>query len=238
MIVGVPCVNRPDLLLRMLDSIDEPCTVLIIDNSPDGGISDIARNHEWDTDMDGRGVIVRTLWFPANLGVAASWNLTIKYAPSEPYWVIANADTEFAPGALAALRSEAERGGPRWVGIDGDWRAFALTVDAVRVAGLFDENYHPVYVEDCDYEHRCRLAGVMAYTVPTGSRHEGSAAISSDPRLHALNGRTHRSNLAYHEAKWGGSIRGGETHATPFGRGGSVRDWELVIDRLRDNAWA
>lgn len=228
MIVGVPCINRPDLLLRLLASIDEPAEVLVVDNSPDGSMSEAVE----------RAGGARCVWFPNNLGVAASWNLIVKSYPREPYWVIANADTELAPGALAALRSEAERGGPRWVGIDGDWRAFALTVDAVRVAGLFDENYHPVYVEDCDYEHRCRLAGVMAYTVPTGSRHEGSAAISSDPRLHALNGRTHRSNLAYHEAKWGGSIRGGETHATPFGRGGSVRDWELVIDRLRDNAWA
>ena len=228
MLIGVPCINRPDMLATFLRSIDETAHVLVIDNSPDGSVSRF---------IDGwSGVTV--LRFPHNLGVAASWNLVVKWAPLEPYWVIANADAKLAPGDLSDLRAEMELGGPRWVGMNGDWRVFGITADAIRLAGLFDENYHPVYAEDCDYERRCGLSGVEAYTIGTGTTHSGSAAIRSDPAYAERNARTHPSNLAYHAAKWGGGIRGGERFATPFDRGGSARDWTLDIDRLRTNTWS
>lgn len=224
MIIGIPVINRPDLLARTLDSIDVDWPVVVIDNSPGAEIAEVCADRD-----------VTLVCPPANLGVAASWNLIIRTHAAEPWWCIANADTVLAPGDLARLAAEMAEPGPRWVGMAGDWRVFGLSSDAVDAAGLFDENYHPIYCEDADYEYRCSLAGVPWYFIDGGATHEGSAAIRSG--YGSANARTYPANRAYYDAKWGGPLRGGETFTSPFNRGGTVRDWTLDLRRLRDLAW-
>lgn len=226
MIIGVPVINRPDLLARFLDSIDERWPVVVIDNSDGDEIAAVCERYPGD---------LRLVCPPANLGVAASWNLVIRSFPDEPWWCIANADTQLAPDDLAHLADEMAQGGPRWVGMNGDWRVFGLSSEAVDTVGLFDENFHPIYCEDADYEYRCTLAGVPWYFIDGGATHEGSAAIRSG--YGAENARTYPANRTYYEAKWGGPLRGGETFASPFDRGGSVRDWTLDLWRLRELRW-
>lgn len=224
-LIGVPCINRPDLLLRFLDSIDEPWPVLVIDNSPDGSVADavVASRHDV------------AITVPAsNLGVAGSWNHIVKSSPALPAWIIANADAELGPGDLGRIMAGLDEVG--WCGLDGDWRVFGITADTIERVGFFDENFHPIYCEDADYEYRCRLAGVPWGFVQSGrSSHEGSAAIRSG--YGAANARTYPLNRAYYEAKWGGSLRGGERFRTPFNAAGSVRDWTLDLGRLREQAW-
>ena len=157
--------------------------------------------------------------------------------PAEPWWCIANADTELAPGDLDRLALEMEKPGPRWVGMNGDWRVFGINRECVETVGFFDENFHPCYCEDADYEYRCTLAGVPWYSIPGGASHVGSAAIASDPAFMAANARTYPANRAYYEAKWGGPLRGGERFMTPFECGASVRDWTLGLRRVRELAW-
>jgi GT2 family glycosyltransferase len=223
-VVGVPVINRPDLLLRFLDSIDTAWPVVVIDNSPGPEIIEALAD---------RGV---DLMCPSsNLGVAASWNLIIRMHPDADWWCIANADAELGRGDLERLASEMAKPGPRWVGINGDWRVFGINAECIERAGWFDENFHPIYCEDADYEYRCRLAGVPAYSIAGAASHVGSAAIRSG--YAAANARTYPANVAYFEAKWGGRLRGGETFATPFNRGGSIRDWTLDLARLRDLSW-
>lgn len=226
-LIGVPCINRPDLLAGFLDSIDEPTwRVLVIDNSGGEEVAAVARRAG-----------AECIRMPTNLGVAASWNFIIRTAPAEPWWCIANADTVLGPGDLASLALEMQKPGPAWVGMNGDWRVFAINRECVDVIGLFDENFHPCYDEDADYEYRCRLAGVPWYSIPGRATHYGSAAIRSDPTYAARNSSTHASNNAYYHAKWGGPLRGGERFSSPFDRAGSVREWVLEVSRLRDNAW-
>lgn len=225
-VIGVPVINRPDLLAAFLDSIDQPWPVVVIDNSAGDEIAEVCADRD-----------VTLVCPPSNLGVAASWNLVIRTHPDEPWWCIANADTVLGPGDLARLAAEMAQGGPRWVGMNGDWRVFGLSAEAVDLAGLFDENYHPIYCEDADYERRCSLAGVPWYFIDGGATHAGSAAIRSDPHYAARNAQTHPANLAYYVAKWGGGHRGGEVFASPFDRGGPVREWTLDVSRLRQNRW-
>jgi GT2 family glycosyltransferase len=222
-VIGVPVINRPDLLVRLLDSIDEPWPVVVIDNSPGPEIAEAV------------GDDVRLVCPPSNLGVAASWNFIIRTHPAEDWWCIANADTVLAPDDLAHLSWEMEKPGPAWVGMNGDWRVFAINRACVETVGLFDENYHPIYCEDADYEYRCSLAGVPWFFIDGGATHAGSAAIRSG--YAAANARTYPANRAYYEAKWGGPLRGGETFTTPFNRGGSVADWTLDIARVKELAW-
>ena len=224
-VLAIPVINRPDLLRACLASIDEPIErLIVIDNSGTGELGDVA------VDVRPDAMIVDP---PSNLGVAASWNFAIRTTPEAPWWCIANADATFGRGDLARLAAEMH--GPRWIGINGDWRAFGLTAEAVALAGAFDEAFFPIYCEDADYEYRCRLAGVEMGFIEGGTTHVGSAAIRSG--YGEANARTYPRNVDYYERKWGGHLRGGETFTTPFGRGGSVRDWTLDLGRLRELAW-
>lgn len=226
-VLAIPVINRPDLLADCLRSIDVPVErLIVIDNSGTGALGDVT------TQIRPDALIVDP---PSNLGVAASWNLAIRTTPDAPWWCIANADTVLGSGDLAYFAEVMAQPGPRWVGMNGDWRVFGLNREAVELVGLFDENYHPIYCEDADYEHRCTLAGVPWFFIDGGATHVGSAAYQSG---HVEdNARTYPANVAYYEAKWGGPVRAGR-FTTPFDRGGSIRDWSLDIGRLRALAWA
>ena len=227
-LLAIPVINRADLLERCLASVDViPERLLIIDNSPDG----------LDYAVPDR--LADVLYHdapPANLGFAGSVNHAITTHASAPWWCIANADVEFAPGDLARLAAEMDQPGPRWVGI-GDWRVFGLSFEAVAAIGLMDGNLFPAYCEDCDYERRCELGGIPHYTLDGATTHVGSAAIRSDARYALANARSHASNLDYYARKWGGTPRGGERYTTPFDSGAPLSAWSLDIRRLRANDW-
>lgn len=230
-VLAIPCISRPDLLARCIASIDHPIDrLVVIDNSPTGGYAEVVDRAVPDCVND---------WFvcepPANLGVAASWNLAIRTHPDAAWWCIANADTEFALGDLARLAVEMEKGGARWVGMNGDWRVFGLSWDAAWSVGWFDENFHPIYCEDADYEHRCTRAGIPWYFIEGGATHVGSATIK-EARYAALNARTYAENVRYYVHKWGGPPRGGERYETPFASGGTGLG-DLDLRRLRDLSW-
>ena len=226
-VIGVPVLNRPDLLVSLLRSIDEDWPVVVIDNSDGPEIAQACEPFDVTLSMP-----------PANLGVAASWNLVIRTHPGASWWCMANADTVLGPGDLARLAAVMEEPGPRWVGMNGDWRVFGLNREAVEIVGLFDENYHPIYCEDADYERRCTLAGVPWFFIDGAATHVGSVAYRSEARYAEANARTYPANVDYYVRKWGGHLRGGERFTTPFDRGGSVREWTLDLSRLRAQAWA
>lgn len=229
MILGIPVIGDPELLRACIASIDYPVdTLVVIDNSPEGQMADIALNAPECVQS------VRVTEPPSNLGVAASWNFIIRTAPSADWWAIANADTVFGPGDLRNLAAEMSKPGPRWVGMCGDWRVFGINSATVEAVGFFDENYHPIYLEDCDYEYRCTVAGVPWYFLEGTSSHVGSHAL----RTYAhRNASTYPANVDYFRRKWGGTHRGGEVFVSPFDRGGSVADWSLELSRLRRQVW-
>lgn len=170
-----------------------------------------------------------------NIGVAAAWNLGIKASPLAPWWAIVNDDVVFAPGDLARLAAAMAGPAPRVVTLDG-FAAFGINQAALARVGWFDENFHPAYCEDADYEYRCRLAGVPIVSAPAGLRHERSSTISHPP-YGAQNARTYPANYDYYRRKWGGSLRGGERFTSPFDAGGTPADWTLQFDRIRDLTW-
>ena len=225
-VLGIPVIGRFDLLAACLASITEPVgRLVIVDNSPDG-LSDVLCPAAV-ADL----CVTRP---PSNLGYAGSINHIIRTHPGAPWWCFTAADVVFAPGDLDRLASVMT--GARWVGINGDWRAFGLTSAAVERIGLWDENFFPAYCEDADYEYRCTLGGVEWGFIGGDTTHAGSTTIQ-EAHYARRNAATYPSNVAYYQAKWGGPLRGGERFTTPFDRGGSVADWALDIGRLRDNAW-
>ena len=225
----VPILNGPDRLVRLLDSIDVPVArVTVIDNG------DVV-----DRLIGGRSMypfVIHVVKPGANLGVAASWNLGIKCSSKAPYWVILNHDLVPGPGDLARLEAAVEPRANAVYYMLG-MAAFAVTPPAMSAVGWWDENIHPAYDEDLDWQRRARLVGTVEVETGFTGSHEGSSTIMSDPVLRHANGRTHQANDTYYAAKWGGQKQGGETFSTPFDKGGHVGDWRLDINRLREQAW-
>ena len=217
-VLGVPILNRPDLLKKMLASIDYPVdSILIVDN---GGVVP----NEWGTVMTPEH----------NLGVAASWNYIIESNPDAPWWCIVNSDIEFAPGDLERLARHMETlGGFSFLLTPS---AFGITKEVVEAVGLFDENFHPAYYEDNDYVYRCGLLGVTCTALPASYAHERSSTIYSDMTYLQENGRTFPENMTYYIRKWGG-LPLQEAFKTPFNRGESPREWTLDPERIARLTW-
>lgn len=236
--VGIPVLNRIDLLERCLDCVDLPADVLVVNNNTvDAGF------YERLTALAGsRGL---TLWHPEhNLGVAASWNLIVRLGWGWGHEVVflGSNDTLLRPGTLAAAHE-------RLLAAPEDepllhihaWNFFALHTRAIPRVGWFDENFYPAYKEDQDYAYRCELAGVRHPDLRApecGAEHLQSQTIRSDPEYETRNQSTHFAwNLPYYLSKWGGD-RGEERFTTPFGR--PDRDWRWWPDpgdSIRQRDW-
>jgi GT2 family glycosyltransferase len=217
----VPVLNRPDLLMKMLLSIDTTIGQLIVIDNGDV------------VDVEGPLTVIKP---GHNLGVAASWNLGMRVTPTAPWWCIANSDLEFGEGDLERLADQVDPGIAGLYFMLG-MAAFGLTRATVNAVGYFDENFYPAYDEDLDYGRRADLLGLPRFETGFTGTHVGSATIYSDPVLRIHNGRTHSANDEYYAAKWGGHKEGGETFSTPFNKGGHVGDWRLDPERLRNQVW-
>ena len=221
-VLGVPYINRKDLLVGMLESINQPVErLIIIDNSPQRDLL----GFEWPN--------ARVISMGHNLGVAASWNLIIKLTITSPWWVIANSDLVLGPNDLASLETNIKDYG---LATMRGLALFAVTKDTMERAGWFDENFVPAYCEDNDFSWRCQLVEVKAIELEYECQHVGSAVIGSEPRYRSENNRTYPQNVLYYERKWGG-IMGKEVHRTPFNKGGDPREWTLSPVRLAELTW-
>lgn len=192
----IPVLNRFDLLEECISSIDcEVEHLLIVDNSG-----------QYSMPPDLYKGKVTVLNMPANLGVAGSWNLGIKSFPFAPYWVIASNDIKYASGQLQKL---ADKSSPDVVVKTSEsWSAFSIGSNIVKKVGLFDENYHPAYYEDTDYESRMIRLGlgdslqskninVIAYGASTTMHHS--------EELFNRNIFTNESNYQYWQNKFNSS---------------------------------
>jgi GT2 family glycosyltransferase len=190
----VPVLNRYDLLDRMVSSIDYPVEhLLIIDNGASSVLEDMA--------IDVPACVEHTTYLPmpANLGVAASWNLGIMSFPYAERWFFTSNDVQFAPGALQRL-CEARTDEITLSKMFPNWQTFALGYEAVRRVGLFDPRFFPAFCEDNDYTFRAEQAGVTIRSIEVPMIHDNSSTINSDQDLLQKNARTFPTNAAlYHD---------------------------------------
>ena len=212
----VPVLNRYDLLQRMLSSIDYPVRhLLVIDNGASMVLEDM------EVDVPDCVEFTTYLPMPANLGVAASWNLGIKSFPYDDRWFFASNDVVFKPGALERL-CEARTDEITLSKMFPHWHAFSVGYEAVRRLGLFDEAFFPAYFEDSDFNTRANRFGVSVRKLEIPADHDNSSTLKSDPVFQALNGDTFARNQAYYQAK---------IKHQNFGPGG----WD--VERRRLNGW-
>ena len=229
-VLGVPVLNRADLAARMVRSIDHPVAelVVIVNGPEDEIVPPIAEAAE------ANGNVRSVLWSRPgfNLGCGASWNFIIRSRPAGPWWLIVNADLEFGPNDLArAHHHMTYTGGFATL---FEYGAFCLDKGVVDAVGWFDENFHPMYFEDRDYERRLELAGIPTVALEAACRHDNSSTIYSDQLYLHRNNMTFHDNANYFIAKWGAYPRTDRLHDVPFdGR----PDGRLSRYRLETQAW-
>jgi GT2 family glycosyltransferase len=220
-VIICPCINRFDLLERMVRSIDHPVdTLVIIDNS--------CKEYRLPPSAAYGHVTAKYIRPIINIGYGGGINAAISQTPDRPWWVFVNADIAFGPGDLAAIEAAMTNvNDPRFVcGQEEQVNPFALAAlnrEVVDKVGLFDEwSFFPAYFEDNDYFQRMKLNGISPMRLPLKAMHgdsaeveHGSITIRSDPHFKERNSQTFGINRDHYYLKWGGDP-GDEYYATPW----------------------
>jgi GT2 family glycosyltransferase len=246
-ILGVPILNRGDLLLRLIQSIDYPVeNLIIIDNSngKDQSVTHAVGNIITNLEPNRPNILNTTVVQPTeNLGVAGSWNKIMTY-PAD-YWLIVGNDIMFNRGELEKIDTFVQANKHDHAIMFGlGHNVFAVTPYGLDNVGTFDENFYPAYLEDCDHFYRVKLAGVKSANIPNVAPIHGeapswgSSTIYSNDRWRELNGITHGNNFKYYRAKWGGK-NGEEKYKHPLDDPTiNIKTWELDPGhRTRNNIW-
>lgn len=229
-VLSLPIINRYDLASEMEASIDYPVArYYVIDNG--GGYDD-------SRPFPGRHVCRPG----ANLGVAASWNLTIKANVQAPWWLFVNADIVFGAGDLERLSRFMDAATEPIVASLLDppmfYSAFAVNDRAIDAVGFWDESYHPCYCEDSDWQARSQRVpgGVQLVRVASSTRTvEGGSVTVREPGT--ANHITYPRNVEYHRRKWGGDPWR-EAYDIPWdGDGDLTVSEQPMLSRLRLQSW-
>jgi GT2 family glycosyltransferase len=195
----VPTLNRYDLFVNMIQSIDYPVKPYVINNGRSG-----------------------------NIGVAAAWNKGIKNALEDgyEYAIITNDDVEFLSGTIGQLVIDIRnydsliistnsilpaRDGKEFhyksegMTVGSDYACFMVKIKTLfEEVGEFDENFYPAYYEDNDMQYRIKLAGHKEYmNTDIGIIHHGSSTQFSLPGG-VVSEPNWTENKEYYKRKWGG----------------------------------
>lgn len=170
-VLGFATLTKFDMAQRLLDSIDYPVeNVVIVDNSG---------KREFKPRPNPN---IRDLWLiqvPYGLGGNGAWNLIIKSTPHAPYWVLPNDDAWFPPGQLETIAEQVDLEAFNFLQITPRWSCVVPTAASVEKAGLWDENFHPIYFDDDDYEWRMRELKVPFNVIPARVNHNNSSTLKS-----------------------------------------------------------
>jgi len=208
-LLGIPFVNRADLLHRAVESVRALWPhVVIVDNSGSG--------------LDPERWPVPIIRPSVPLTFAQSMNLLQRRAldAGADVLLFMHNDAEACgdtPRRLLALVDEATAAGRRWgVAFTNYDTLAAVRVDAIRHLGEWDPAL-PQYFADNDWYRRLRLAGweVLDTGLPVTHHNDASSTVKSDAVLAHANAVLFPLHERYYAAKWGGGA-GHESFARPW----------------------
>lgn len=203
LIIGIPTINRADLLNEALANYFEDfknTEIVICDN---GKQEIITRENNF--------VIYRP---ENNLGVSGSWNMIMDYAEKvKGTHVLMLNDDIYLGKSEEEIKTIIRLWNPEFLCTELNWCSFILSVDAYLKVGKFDEKFFPAYFEDNDYFRRMLLTGVNITNnaMLNPAIYRNSMTIQKSPELN--NGFD--KNRQYYISKWGGQPTQ-ETFSTPF----------------------
>lgn len=235
--LGVPVLNRGDLLLRLIESVDVPFEALVVVNQ----IGPVDVSVQAAAESLAANASVKIVWAQGNYGVAGSWNLILDHFGGGDC-IISNSDVEFAPGALKeAMTRIAAR--PDAV-LHYLWAAacFYAARDFTKVLGWFDENIYPAYHEDQEIAWRAAVIGGRScntFSIGEGKvMHGGSQTIrNASDAVRRYISEAQRLAGCYLTDRWGAEPAPGEELPEKKHAFGDVTmhpaDWRLDMDARR-----
>ena len=219
-VMGIPILNRGDLLLRLFESIDYPVDILhIIINHTSSPAEDVeSAVHIIQGAVNGGHEFVRQLVFEGglikdsdgeivthNMGVAGSWNRIIEqHVAYAPYIMLVGNDIMFTPGDLQRFDDYMSTMSPERRDKKGitcgnhGYSCFAILPETINTLGYFDENIYPAYLEDCDYSYRCKLAGLDNSDVQNTHMVHGEAPLWGSSTIHSNNAYLMKNGMTHH----------------------------------------
>lgn len=199
-------LNRGDLLLSLLESIDVEAEVLVILNRIGPADASVRECLDRVCSKPPAHVRVSVDDVDGNLGVAGSWNRIIDHWGGD--CVVANSDIVFTPGILTRAL-QAIVANPEVVLQHLHAAAcFYASPRFTSTLGWFDENIYPAYCEDQEMALRSRSLGVRRCNVPKLGKatilHGGSATVrNADRQQRAFLSRATGFNRQYLGRRWG-----------------------------------
>lgn len=149
-LVGIPTINRADLLNEVLEKY----------------FIDFKENHIFIIDNGNQEIIKRDENFEIlksniNLGVAKSWNLILEKAIELEYprVLILNDDIYLGKNSEEIKFLIDSLYHTDLIHSQKNFCAFILTTFAYKLYGGFDESFYPAYFEDNDFKYRLKLEG-------------------------------------------------------------------------------
>jgi len=219
--IGIPFVNRPDLLRRAIASVPEPYRehVFVMDSSPDGlGAEELF-------------VSVLRPTVPLSLTQTMNWLAKRSQENNEDFFCYMHSDAEAEPGTVEALLErvgELIASRARWGVVFTNYDTLAAyNSAAVKEVNGWDTVIQ-TYFCDNDFHRRVVLAGYELIETKLPVRHNegGSRTIHSDPMKRRLHDITYPLFESYYEKKWGGRP-GEEVFLKPFNwaTGSELEEW-------------
>ncbi|WP_019421432.1 glycosyltransferase family 2 protein [Paenibacillus sp. OSY-SE] len=210
-IVGIPYVNRRDLLYRAIDSIRPYWGhIFVLDNSAE-------RELKHDTGLS-RSVTVYEPPVPLTFTQSMNWFQRVAAEREADAVFYMHTDAEAHPGtpeAFLGVLEELQSSGRKWgLALTNFDALAAYNMEAVRAAGPWDTIFSS-YFADIDYHRRLRLAGYDEVFTGLPVEHHGSSTRKSDSRFNFIVDTTWPLYERYYELKWGGKMAQ-ETYMTPF----------------------
>jgi hypothetical protein len=146
--IVIPIIGPRQNLEECIASMGEiPVPLLIVDNSPDSFTNSMKFPKT-----------VGVEYYPANLGVAASWNRGLMRGAK---WTMILSSSVRFNGQLARLVSDSEKRTSLYgLNFRMGFHVYVVGEAMTNEIGVFDENYWPIYEEDIDYWRRAILAGI------------------------------------------------------------------------------
>ena len=150
--IGIPTLNRADLLLPTIDKYLKDFKekdIHIIDNG-NQNLSHLEENEQ---------VYVHNQ--KENIGVAASWNKLCKIIFAKHDWALLLNDDVYLGYTNSRVNMCIEMSEVGIVQSEFNWSVLLINKDLYEEIGEFDEGFFPAYFEDSDYMYRLKLKGLL-----------------------------------------------------------------------------
>lgn len=203
--LGIPILNKPELLYKLLESIPSihfPKKLIIIDNGKNE--IDFERPKLKRYILEGVDVKVINTFY--NWGVSKSWNYIINESIDEHPVMISNSDIIFSNNTVKQFYDTIQSG-YKFVWLKRGYSLFMITKECINSVGYFDENFYPAYVEDLDYAKRILLCeGLKVESLECSDVFHGNGStVGNDhesPLAYFIRECRDLNNKYYHK-KWG-----------------------------------